>query len=116
MRPQDIGFDEFCGYYQAEKELTQYVDKRRYPDLVLNPERLEMLRRTGASDGLYHGFKGGKTTQIEKVDSIEKMADPNTRRNFNDKVEQVGHSISDVTDATSAAIAAPLENAGLAKR
>ena len=23
MRPHDIGFDEFYGYYQAEKELTQ---------------------------------------------------------------------------------------------
>ena len=75
MRPHDVGFDEFYGYYQAEKELTQSVDKRRYPDLVLNPERLEMLRKTGASDGLYHGFKGGQTTQVEKVDSIEKMAE-----------------------------------------
>ena len=75
MRPQDIGFDEFFGYYQAEKELTQAFDKRRYPDLVLNPERLEMLRRTGASDGLYHGFKGGKTEQVQKVDSIEAMAE-----------------------------------------
>ena len=42
---------------------------------MLNPERLEMLRKTGASDGLYHGFKGGQTTQVEKVDSIEKMAE-----------------------------------------
>ncbi len=75
MRPHDIGFDEFYGYYQAEKELTQAFDKRRYPDLVLNPERLEMLRRTGASDGLYHGFKGGKTTQVQKVDSLEAMAE-----------------------------------------
>jgi arylsulfatase len=75
MRPHDVGFDEFYGYYQAEKELTQSVDKRRYPDLVLNPERLEMLRKTGASDGLYHGFKGGQTTEVEKVDSIEKMAE-----------------------------------------
>jgi arylsulfatase len=75
MRPQDVGFDEFYGYYQAEKELTQAFDKRRYPDLVLNPERLEMLRKTGASDGLYHGFKGGQTTEVEKVDSIEKMAE-----------------------------------------
>ena len=31
MRPHDVGFDEFYGYYQAEKELTQGVDKRRYP-------------------------------------------------------------------------------------
>jgi arylsulfatase A-like enzyme len=75
MRPQDVGFDEFYGYYQAEKELTQAYDKRRYPDLVLNPERLEMLRRTGASDGLYHGLKGGKTEQVQKVDSIEAMAE-----------------------------------------
>jgi arylsulfatase A-like enzyme len=75
MRPQDIGFDEFYGYYQAEKELTQHVDKRRYPDLVLNPERLEMLRKTGGSDGLYQGFKGGRTIEVEKVDSIEKMAE-----------------------------------------
>ena len=34
-----------------------------------------MLRATGASDGLYHGFKGGQTTEVEKVDSIEKMAE-----------------------------------------
>jgi esterase/lipase superfamily enzyme len=44
------------------------------------------------------------------------VVDPNTRRNFNDKVEQVGHSIADVTEATGDAITAPLENAGLAKR
>ena len=75
MRPHDVGFDEFYGYYQAEKELTQAFDKRRYPDLVLNPERLEMLRKTGASDGLYHGFKGGATTQVQKVDSIDAMAE-----------------------------------------
>ena len=75
MRPHDVGFDEFYGYYQAEKELTQAFDKRRYPDLVLNPERLEMLRKTGASDGLYHGFKGGATTEVQKVDSIEAMAE-----------------------------------------
>lgn len=75
MRPQDIGFDEFYGYYAAEKELTQAFDKRRYPDLVLNPERLEMLRKTGASDGLYHGWKGGRTEQVSKIDSIEAMAE-----------------------------------------
>src|SRR5229473_3642659 len=75
MRPHEVGFDEFYGYYPAQKELSQAFDKRRYPDLVLNPERLKMLRKTGASDGLYHGFKGGQTTQVEKVDSIEKMAE-----------------------------------------
>ncbi|OOG73454.1 arylsulfatase [Sinorhizobium sp. A49] len=75
MRPHDIGFDEFYGFYEAEKEISQSVDKRRYPDLVLNPERLEMLRRTGSSDSLVHGFKGGETSDVVKIDSIETMAE-----------------------------------------
>ena len=45
MRPHDVGFDEFYGYYPAPRRNSpRHVDKRRYPDLVLNPERLEMLR------------------------------------------------------------------------
>jgi arylsulfatase A-like enzyme len=75
MRPHDVGFDEYYGYYGAQKEITQAYDKRRYPDLVLNPERLEMLRKTGASESLVHGFKGGATREVQKVDSIEKMAE-----------------------------------------
>ena len=76
MRPHDVGFDEFYGFYEAEKEITQGVDKRRYPDLVLNPERLEMLRKTGVERRRsIHGFKGGETTEVEKIDSIEKMAE-----------------------------------------
>ncbi len=75
MRPHDVGFDEFYGYYPAEKELSQYVDKRRYPDLVLNPERLEALIRTGASRSLIHGFKGGRTEEVSTIGSIEDMAE-----------------------------------------
>ena len=75
MRPQDVGFDEYYGYYPAQKELSQAFDKRRYPDLVLNPERLEMLRRTGASEALVHGFKGGKTEVVQQVKSIEDVAE-----------------------------------------
>ena len=75
MRPQDIGFDEFYGYYPAQKELSQAFDKRRYPDLVLNPERLAMLRETGASEALIHGFKGGKTKELQQVTSIEDVAE-----------------------------------------
>lgn len=75
MRPHEVGFDEFYGFYAAEKELSQAVDKRRYPDLVLNPERLRMLRDTGASDGLYHGIKGRGVSQVSKIDSIDAMAD-----------------------------------------
>lgn len=79
MRPHDIGFDEFYGYYGAQKEITQHVYKARYPDLVLNPDRLEMLRKTGASVSLVHGFKGGKTSDVETVDSLDKMAEADGR-------------------------------------
>ena len=75
MRPHDVGFDEFYGYYPAQKELTQAIDKRRYPDLVLNPERLKMLRDTGASEALIHGFKGGQTREVHQIDSLEVAAE-----------------------------------------
>lgn len=75
MRPHDVGFDEFYGYYGAQKEITQGVYKARYPDLVLNPERLAMLGKTGASVSLVHGFKGGETTGVQKVDSTDDMAE-----------------------------------------
>ena len=71
MRPHDVGFDEFYGYYPAREGDRQAFDERRYPDLALNPERLEMLRATGASDALIHGFKGGETIEVEKITSIE---------------------------------------------
>ncbi|WP_455269491.1 arylsulfatase [Rhizobium herbae] len=75
MRPHDIGFDEFYGYYGAQKEITQYIYKERYPDLVLNPERLAMLEKTGSSVSLVHGFKGGETSEVQKVKSKEDMAE-----------------------------------------
>ena len=75
MRPQDVGFDEFYGFYEAQKEISQGVDKRRYPDLVLNPERLAMLRATGSSDALVHGFAGGETSEVYAIDSIEAMGE-----------------------------------------
>ena len=63
MRPHEVGFDEFYGYYEAEKEITQSVDKRRYPDLVLNPERLEMLRGPASSDRARSWLQGRRRRQ-----------------------------------------------------
>lgn len=94
MRPHDVGFDEFYGFYEAEKEISQSVDKRRYPDLVLNPERLAMLEKTGSSDSLIHGWKGGRTEEVEKIDSIEKMAEGDRMvRDFSlAKIKELGQS------------------------
>ncbi len=74
MRPHDVGFDEFYGYYSAQKEISQVVDKRRFPDLVLNPERLAMIEASTESE-LIHGFKDGRTEEVSKVASTEDMAE-----------------------------------------
>jgi arylsulfatase len=75
MRPHDVGFDEFYGYYPAQKELPQAFDKRRYPDLVLNPERMAMLRSEGGSEALVHGLKGGQTREVQKIASVADVAE-----------------------------------------
>lgn len=74
MRPHDVGFDEFYGYYPAEKEISQYIDKRRYPDLVLDEEKFEAFKKSSPSHKLIHGFKGGQTDEVGSIESLEDMA------------------------------------------
>ncbi|MCA9025575.1 MAG: arylsulfatase [Planctomycetaceae bacterium] len=73
MRPHDVGFDEYYGYYPAQKEISQRVDVRRFPGLVLNPERLAAFEAVGPADHLTHGFKGGETKELQQIRSIEDM-------------------------------------------
>lgn len=73
MRPHDIGFDEYYGYYPAQKEISQRFDVRRFPGLVLNPERLAAFETVGPADHLTHGFKGGETKELQRITSIEDM-------------------------------------------
>ncbi|HEY6511769.1 MAG TPA: arylsulfatase [Burkholderiaceae bacterium] len=75
MRPHEVGFDEYYGFYPAQKELSQAFDKRGYPDLVLNPERLAMLRKTGASEALIHALKGGPAREVKKIETIDDVAE-----------------------------------------
>ena len=74
MRPQDVGFDEYYGYYRAQKEYVQAYDKRRYPDLVLDKEKYAKYKSIEQSAGLEHGFKNGKTKLVKAVESIDDMA------------------------------------------
>jgi arylsulfatase len=74
MRPHDIGFDEYYGYYPAQKEISQRFDVRRFPGLVLNPERLAAFEAVGPTDFLTHGFKGGKTEELSQITSIDEMS------------------------------------------
>jgi arylsulfatase A-like enzyme len=73
MRPHDIGFDEFYGYYPAQKEISQRVDERRYPSLVLNSKLMKDFESLGIGHHLEHGFKGGRTEELSSIDSTEDM-------------------------------------------
>lgn len=73
MRPQDVGFDEYYGYYTAQKEITQRVDSRRYPDLTNDPKILAAFKEIASDDHLVHGFKGGETKEVSQIKSIEDM-------------------------------------------
>lgn len=73
MRPQDIGFDEYYGYYPAQKEMVQESDPRRYPDLVLDEQILAAFEGIKPNNHLIHGFKDGKTTEISEIKSTEDM-------------------------------------------
>ncbi|MAT70206.1 MAG: arylsulfatase [Planctomycetaceae bacterium] len=73
MRPHDVGFDEFYGYYPAQKEISQRVDERRYPGLVRDPRRLAAFEGAGPEDHLTHGFKGGRTERLAQIRSIQDM-------------------------------------------
>ena len=74
MRPHEVGFDEYYGYYGAAKETSQAVDPVRYPDLVLDREKLGRYERMGEDHSLVHGLKGGKTEEVSVIKSTEDMA------------------------------------------
>lgn len=73
LRPQDVGFDEYYGYYPAQKEISQGVDPRRYPDLVDDPEKLAAFEGIAPDSHLIHGFKGGRTEEVSQIRSTEDM-------------------------------------------
>jgi len=74
MRPHDVGFDEFYGYYPAQKEISQRVDKRRYPKLNIDKEQHAAFEELGVGHSLVHGWKGGKTEEVHDIKSTEDMA------------------------------------------
>ena len=75
MRPHDVGFDEFYGFYKAQKEYTQSYDPRRFPDLVLDPDKLERYRSIPSSNDLIYGLSDGTTNTVMAIDSTDDMAE-----------------------------------------
>jgi arylsulfatase A-like enzyme len=75
MRPSEIGFDEWLGWYAAEKEISQSFDKRRYPDLVLDTFKLRAYNALGAGRDLMFGKKGEKIVTRKVTTSTDDIAE-----------------------------------------
>lgn len=75
MRPHDVGFDEFYGFYKAQKEYTQAFDPRRFPDLSLDEDKLSRYLSIGSNNDLIYGLSDGTTETIETIESPEQMAE-----------------------------------------
>ncbi|NRH30004.1 arylsulfatase [Pseudomonas sp. MS19] len=83
MRPWEVGFDEFQGYYASQKELTQQFDGGRYPDLVYDSEKLGRFKKLGGKIDMYYGAKGKGEKVVEKTTSVEQFSEADqTLANF----------------------------------
>lgn len=75
MRPHEVGFDEFQGYYASQKELTQQFDYRRYPDLVLDEEKLALFKKISGKIDMYYGAKGQGERVIVPTTGLDQFAE-----------------------------------------
>ena len=44
MQPQQVGYDEFHGFLSVVSEYTQYMDQRKYEQLIFDPQRLQTFK------------------------------------------------------------------------
>ncbi|MCC8255728.1 sulfatase-like hydrolase/transferase [Vibrio campbellii] len=73
MRPWEVGFDEFQGYYASQKEITQQFDDKRYPDLVLDEEKAAAFKKAAGHIDMFYGQKGKGQDVVEETTSIEQF-------------------------------------------
>lgn len=75
MRPHDVGFDEFFGFYKAQKEYTQSSFEHRYPDLVLDADKLARYEAIGSNNDLIYGLKDGTTETVTTITNPRDIAE-----------------------------------------
>ena len=73
MAPHQVGYDEYLGIMSVISELSQQVDVRLYPDLLLRPERRDALRAE-APPRITRGVKGGPLETAVPINSIEDLS------------------------------------------
>ena len=74
MRPHDVGFDEFYGFYGAQKEIPGFRPAR-YPDLVLDQEKLAGYDEMGRITAWCMASRMANSRRFPTIKSIEDMAE-----------------------------------------
>ena len=73
MQPQQVGYDEFHGFLSVVSEYTQYMDVRKYGQLMLNPDLLATFKSLSEHNAVVEGKKGGELTTVYPLDTPERM-------------------------------------------
>jgi arylsulfatase A-like enzyme len=71
-RPHEVGYDEYLGILGVASEMTQAIDARIYPDLVLRPERLKALQKLAIPE-VTAGKKGEANRSVKVIKTPEEM-------------------------------------------
>lgn len=70
--PHQAGFDEYYGILSVISDMSQQLDERLYPDLILRPERLAALQALSEA-AITKGEKGGPLEVAEEITSIDEL-------------------------------------------
>lgn len=70
--PHQCGYDEYYGILSVISDMSQQVDKRLYPDLMLRPGRLADLQKLTEA-AITKGVKGGPLEVAEKITTTEEL-------------------------------------------
>ncbi|MBW6401745.1 arylsulfatase [Roseomonas sp. HJA6] len=73
LNPHQVGYDEYYGILTVTSEMSQQLDQRLYPDLVLRPDRLAAVR-AAAPPEITKGRKGGPLEVDRAVDSTAELS------------------------------------------
>ena len=75
LNPHQVGYDEYFGILTVTSELSQQVDQRLYPDLLLRPDRLKAVNDIAPAE-ITKGRKGGPLEvdrRIRNTDDLSRL-------------------------------------------
>jgi arylsulfatase len=73
MQPHQVGYDEFHGFLSVVSEYTQYMDAAKYPQLMLNPDRLKTFKSLSEYNAIVEGKKGSTLKVLYPLDTPKQM-------------------------------------------